>query len=114
MTEDERKETEAQWALWEREERESLLEEDPLNGSYAYVSFESRSNGRGRKRRRCPRGVELIVNRDEGKAVALKDVPTGRADVWAQEALDGSVPQGEDPWPVFVARLKALAALGSR
>lgn len=104
------------YARWEQEERESLKVGDLLNRSYAYVAFESMSNGRGRKRKRRPRQVELIVKKRERKAVAFRsnDQLPAEIDSWAKEALGDSYIAEDDPAPDFVDRLKALAALGSR
>ena len=116
MSVEEEKEFHELYAQWEQEERESLRDEDPLTGRYAYVSFESRSNGRGRKRKKHGRQVELIINRQEKRAIAFRsnDGLPAAIDGWAKEAIGDGYRAEDNPAPDFVERLKALATLGSQ
>lgn len=78
---------------WKDQAREALLEDENENliqKYFSYKHFVSYSNGFGRKKRRG-RDVELLTIRHSGRAVAIKDVPTGRMDIYAREALAGSV-----------------------
>lgn len=77
---------------------------DPVTNSFELREFTSRSAGWGKKRR-APREVSLVVDLNTGRAVVLKDVPTGRLDTIAQ-ALLGKIENIEDPFAEFVRRLR--------
>lgn len=77
-------------AFWEGQAEEAHREvdgQDKISGYFEYIYFVSRSNGRGRPKRRYPREVELLRIRHAGKTVALKDIPTKDLDVYCREAL---------------------------
>ncbi len=96
-------------AAWWQEEyeatREEVLAEDPVARECTYVTFVSRSNGRGRSRRR-PRSVELIGYGGRHYSIR-KDGPHSPLDVIADEVLGESVPSNER-YDKFLQRVRKV------
>ncbi len=80
---------------------------NPLAGKIKKVSFVSTSNGKGRKKRKKYREVELVGY--AGRFHTLKDHPTGRLDRLAEEVISqDSVPVNTTPYRFFVDCFRQL------
>lgn len=94
-----------EWEQALQEEAETRKEEDPVTRDYELRSFISTSRGVGRKCK--PRDVQLVRNRQNGKSVLLKDIPTKGLDVIADELLKDKIPADQDTFVEFVRRLES-------
>lgn len=97
-------------AFWDgalKEERREARKHDRVHQNFSLREFLSYSNGKGRKRRKSPKEVSLVIINATGRAVLLKDVPTKRLDVLVEEAIGGELFDKTTAFEEFIKRLKA-------
>ena len=90
--------------FWKEQFDLAVKEEDDKNliqKYFSYKRFISFSNGRGKSKRKS-RNVELLTIKHSGKTIAVKDVPTGRLDVYAREALGETVADDDDHFQIVI------------